>query len=478
MKHEKIKRKNIWKLITVIAACVCVLAAAVAVTKFVHRNVEGTNPTADNSASAPETTHTAPKTGLLNFEAVYPTAVKYPDFNTYSDYDEYEKDYRKYAEYLNAKTKLPENYIKEMSGFYRTITNQLLTENEGKNIACSPANIYMALSMLSEVTGGSSRKQILSLLGTDSIDSLRKQAGAVWESSYENDAAGTLILANSFWLSDSFSYKKEPFEVLKNQYYASAFSGQMGSTKYTKKLQNWLNNQTGGLLKDSVGGIETHNDDVLELTSTVYFKSQWTDKFDKALTQRGTFNGTNGKQNCDFMHQSSNDINYYTGKGFSAINKGFSDGGTMWFILPDKDLSPEKLISDGAAIDLALSRGETAEAHYAHVNLAMPKFDTFSDIDLKKQLAKLGLTDIMNETTSDFSPMSDYDGIFISSAIHSVRVTVDEDGCTAAALTVIQTSASGMPSETVVFTLDRPFIYVITNRDGLPLFMGTVNNIE
>ena len=178
------------------------------------------------------------------------------------------------------------------------------------------------------------------------------------------------------------------------------------------------------------------------------------------------------------MHQSSNDINYYTGKGFSAINKGFSDGGVMWFILPDKGSSPENLISDGSAIDLALNRGETAEAHYAHVNLSMPKFDTFSDIDLKKQLVKLGVTDIMNEKISDFSPMSDYDGLFISSAVHSVRIIVDEDGCTASAQTVIQTGAASMPMETVDFTLDRPFIYIITNRDGLPLFMGTLNNIE
>ena len=477
--REQTKKENTWKKIVAAAVCICiVIGAVIAVPKTTSKNNKNDIPTEAPTSDASGTTYTKPKVGFLSYEAVYPDTVKCPDYNAYQSYEEYDKHFREYAEYLNAKTKLPENYIGEMSAFYRTVTKQLLCENNGKNISCSPANIYMALSMLSEVTGGNSRNQILNLLGSSDIEKLRKQAGAVWESSYENDGTGTLVLANSFWLSDLFSYKNEPFEVLKNQYYASSFSGQMGSDDYTKKLQNWLNNQTGGLLKDSVGSIETHDDDVLELASTVYFKSQWMDKFQKEQTKEGTFNGADGAETCDFMHQSSNDISYYTGKGFSSICKEFTDRGRMWFILPDKGSSPEKLIAGGEAVDFVLSRGEKAEAHYAHVNLSIPKFDISSDIDLKKQLSKLGVTDIMSEKASDFSPMTDYDGIFISNAVHSVRVTVDEDGCTAAAMTVIQTSAESMPSETVDFTLDRPFIFAITNRDGLPLFFGIVNSIK
>jgi len=32
------------------------------------------------------------------------------------------------------------------------------------------------------------------------------------------------------------------------------------------------------------------------------------------------------------------------------------------------------------------------------------------------------------------------------------------------------------PSSRVNFVLDRPFVFVITGIDGLPLFVGTVNN--
>jgi len=41
---------------------------------------------------------------------------------------------------------------------------------------------------------------------------------------------------------------------------------------------------------------------------------------------------------------------------------------------------------------------------------------------------------------------------------------------------VIAMCGSAMPpSEEVDFVADRPFLFVITGRDGLPLFVGVVN---
>ena len=55
-------------------------------------------------------------------------------------------------------------------------------------------------------------------------------------------------------------------------------------------------------------------------------------------------------------------------------------------------------------------------------------------------------------------------------------MAIDEEGVTAAAYTVMATAEAGEPPEEEVdFILDRPFIFVITNPDGLPLFAGIVN---
>ena len=66
--------------------------------------------------------------------------------------------------------------------------------------------------------------------------------------------------------------------------------------------------------------------------------------------------------------------------------------------------------------------------------------------------------------------------IFVSKVDHAARVKIDEKGCEAAAYTVMQMMNTAMlPREEIDFVLDRPFIFAITGEDGLPLFIGIVN---
>ena len=53
---------------------------------------------------------------------------------------------------------------------------------------------------------------------------------------------------------------------------------------------------------------------------------------------------------------------------------------------------------------------------------------------------------------------------------------MDEKGVTAAAYTVMAVCGTGMPmGDEIDFVLDRPFLFAITGGDGLPLFVGIVN---
>ena len=73
-----------------------------------------------------------------------------------------------------------------------------------ENRVYSPLNVYMALAMLAEVTGGESRAQVLNLLGSDSLESFRSQASDLWNDHYCDDGATTSILASSLWLDEGF----------------------------------------------------------------------------------------------------------------------------------------------------------------------------------------------------------------------------------------------------------------------------------
>ena len=67
----------------------------------------------------------------------------------------------------------------------------------------------------------------------------------------------------------------------------------------------------------------------------------------------------------------------------------------------------------------------------------------------------------------------------MSKAEHAANLSIDEEGVTGAAYTDIGLCGAGMPPEEVVdFVLDRPFLFLVTSRDGSILFAGSVCDIS
>ena len=110
--------------------------------------------------------------------------------------------------------------------------------------------------------------------------------------------------------------------------------------------------------------------------------------------------------------------------------------------------------------------------------MSVPKFDVVSDLDLLPGLKALGVTDALDWTVSDYTPLTaGNDEIFLAQARHAARVSIDEEGCEAVAYTVLAgDNTTGLPPDDEVdFTLDRPFLFAIEGPDRLPLFAGVVN---
>lgn len=375
----------------------------------------------------------------------------------------------------------------DLQAFFARSAQAFLTETDGQNRIYSPLNAYMALSILARITDGESREQILDLLGGGDMDSLRQRAGDVWNASYRDDGLVSSVLANSLWLNSDIKFNQEMMDTLARDFYASSYQGKMGSNRFNKTLQNWLNEQAGGLLEEQAGNIATKRDTVLALASTVYFKAKWGNQFLKEKTEPRTFHTPSGDMETDFMHEREM-YYYYWGDKFAAVPKAFRQGtGQMWFVLPDEGVTPEELIADGEILDfLFTARKYPPEENawerqeFLYVNESIPKFDAASQIDLREGLQGMGITSVFDPELADFSPMiTDTDTAVpaaLSQADHAARVVMDEEGCTAAAFAAVtMTSGSWRPKDEVDFILDRPFIFCIDGPCGLPLFMGIVN---
>jgi ADP-ribosylglycohydrolase len=151
----------------------------------------------------------------------------------------------------------------------------------------------------------------------------------------------------------------------------------------------------------------------------------------------------------------------------------------MLLLLPEEGVAPEDLLTDEEALTYLTDSVSWDRSKRLQVNLSLPKFDVASRMDLIPMLADLGVTDVLDDETTDFSPLTADDAdLALTQAAHAARVKIDEKGVEAAAYTILtvgETAAAEKPEE-MDFVLDRPFLFAIVSPDGLPLFTGVVND--
>lgn len=420
-------------------------------------------------------------------EAEYPAMPTYPHEEDYVDPETGEWDATAFArgydpwwEAQRARwANQPENYAAGLEDFFASSVRQFLGDAEGENRVCSPVNLCVSLAMLAELTDGESRQQILDLLAQPSLEDLRTQASAMWKANYCDDGASTSVLANSLWLNQDVPFVSSTMKDLARYYYASSYQGEMGGEAFDQALRDWLNQQTGGLLEEQSAGLHMDPSTVLALASTVYFRARWQHEFLERNTAPQVFHSPSGDLTCDFLHRPEDDGTYFWGERFSAVSEPLDNSGTMWFLLPDEGVAAEELLEDPQVMEVLLMDSKWEKwpnSQYLIVNLAVPKFDVSSDLDLSSGLRALGVTDVFDPAVSDFSPLTKAEEIYLSQAEHAARVAIDEEGVTAASYTVMLAPGAGPPPEEEVdFVLDRPFLFAITGVDGLPLFVGLVN---
>lgn len=412
----------------------------------------------------------------------YPEMAPYPNEMGYVNEDSGEFDgdgfadsYSAWRESQQAQYNQPEGYADTLTGFFRDSIPVFLGAAEG-NAACSPLNIYMALAMLAEVTGGTSRQQLMDVLNAGDIAALRTQAEHVWNAHYCADGASACLLANSLWLEEGLTYDPDAIQKLQVLYHAASYQGDLGTPEMDGLLRSWLNEQTDGLLEDQIQGVSMDPQTILALASTIYYRAKWSNEFAEQNNTQGSFHTPAGEQEVTFMNTTLTYGPYWWGENFGAVNLPLEDGSRMWLVLPDEGKTPADVLSSGKALELILgSWSETENQKSLRVNLSLPKFDIVSDVQLNDSLRRLGITEVFDAGTADFTTLIPQENCWLDRVQHAARVAIDEEGVTAAAYTVMMTcGAARPPEEEIDFILDRPFLFLITSRDNLPLFAGVV----
>ena len=411
-------------------------------------------------------------------EASGSRAAQRPDFEDYEPGD-YQAALNIYQAHREEQERLLEAALDSLTDFSKEST-LLYMEGAQDNRIWSPINGYIALAMLAEITEGNSRQQILTALNAPDLQTLRSRVEAVWEDVYfrHEDDYEVCYLANSLWLDKGLGYEQEALDALAYYHYASIYQADLQEESASRALRTWLNNNTGGLLKDSVKNTGFTPEAVLTLASTVYLQSKWADEFSPQKNTDGIFYSPGGHRDVTFMNKKALHTHYYWGDSFGAVNLDLQNGTRMWFFLPDTDKTVDDILTQGQYLPYLADTFQDGVENkkYMKVNLSVPKFDIHSGCDVAEIFRQMGITDVFDISTSDFSAITGDTPIVITGVNQAARVIIDEQGVKAAAYLEIPGAGAAMPPEEIIdFILDRPFLFVIATYEGTPLFTGVVN---
>ena len=374
-------------------------------------------------------------------------------------------------------------YLANLKEFYKSSIRDTLTSENGENRVYSPVNLYLCMAMLTEMTDGKTKEQLMDALGQTEDEKVREQSRKIWEKVYMDDGIAKCILGDSIWLNQEIPFEKDVLKSLAENYYTETFQGKMGS-EMDQRIQKWINDMTGNKLKEEAGGIKTDARTVFMLLSTAYFYDQWVTPFQENDTKEDVFTNADGeKVSCNFMN-SQQFGNAYQTEHFQATVLEFENGNSMLLVLPEKGVTAEDLLKKDMEEILHLSADHGDAFAYGEVTLSLPKFEISSNLDLIPVMKNMGVTDLFETEDADFTKLLGEESrekypVFINKVQQASKAAVDENGCSVASFTEVELRmGSAMSTEKFVIDCDHPFLFIISNYDGIPVFAGVVNQME
>ncbi|OGN80734.1 MAG: hypothetical protein A2X23_01690 [Chloroflexi bacterium GWC2_73_18] len=159
------------------------------------------------------------------------------------------------------------------------------------------------------------------------------------------------------------------------------------------------------------------------------------------------------------------------GDGWQAVRLPYV-GASMLIVVPDRG----RFDDIERDLGVAFLRDVQERLEWTSVQLALPRWESATVVELPPTLRALGISDLFDPDAADLTGIAP-GGLFVSDAIQQANVTVDEAGTEAAAATAVSggVTGGGGPDRQASLTVDRPFLYLIADDStGEILFMGRV----
>jgi serine protease inhibitor len=354
------------------------------------------------------------------------------------------------------------------------------------NVILSSVSAALDLSMVLNGAVDETRQEMLTALSLDGLDlNAVNSANAALIKVIRTPANNiTLSVADSLWVDNRRATLRPDYLKQTRAWYDAAVTDlDFSNPSAVTQINSWASKETHGKIAKVIERIDPA--DLVLLLNAVYFKGQWTHKFDPAQTQPRDFALVDGTVKQTPRMAQEGRFAYFATADMQAIRLPFGDGElVLQVLLPAKSSSLAALESQ-----LTPEHWKAWQKLYMQRpgRIELPRFELKSNYRLNPALQALGMMRAFRAGGRDGAQLTDMlspapgraaaHSFFISSVQQSVYWKVDEQGSEAAAVTstMIRSAALARPPQPFNMIVDRPFFCAIEDqRTGALLFVGAI----
>ena len=342
------------------------------------------------------------------------------------------------------------------------------------NLFMSPLSVTMALGML--YTGAAGRTEqamgrALEFEGLTPEDLSQSHSGLI-QMLRGLDPGVRFSLGNSLWCRQGISFTRTFLEASRTYFDARVEALDFSGPAAAGLINDWVRQATEGRITNIVSS-PIPPLVWMYVLNAIYFKGDWTEPFEPALTRNERFQRSDGSRTTVRMMSHGEPIRVRMNGDRNPLVLDLSYGGRAFSMTIALPREPGGISS--------LMAGLTADRWNAWMSqlrpnlcvVRLPRFKLENDLSLNDALRALGMGVAFEPGVADFGRMRPERDVHITEVVHKTYVDVNEEGTEAAAVTSVVLLGGLEPVRVVV--VDRPFVFAIRdNLSGTILFLGRV----
>lgn len=357
------------------------------------------------------------------------------------------------------------------------ILRETVHDQPAANVLLSPLSASLALGMTMNGAVGETQDGMKQALGFGDHDmaGVNEAYRALIDLLLALDGKVDMRIANSIWARDGFPFHESFYDTARRYFDAEVTTMDFSAPDAADRIDGWVKQNTGGRI-DRIAPRPIPALAVMYLVNAIFFKAEWTHRFDPRQTTDSPFRLEDGSTKSVKMMRRTGRLlhGYDAATGALVAELPYSRGAyAMTPVLPPAGADMDDFV---ASLTEERWNGWLQGLHEGEATVALPRFRLEYETTMNEPLVALGMDLAFGRRPgTDFSGLSPLGReLFISLVKQKTFMEVNEEGTEAAAATLVEISRTSGPPALV---FDRPFLLAVRERlSGTILFIGRIGD--